>query len=251
VTLFDFLVIAFVVLGAVVTTLITMPFTLVAFPPLMWYFLSVRRIFVTSTRELKRLEGLARSPIFAMISESLGGIATIRANNSLDYFQKRFENAHDSHTRAFFAFIAGSRWVGFRMDGIMFLFLTTLSFLSVLFHDQGWFDVDPTILGLVLSMLLQLVGMFQWCIRQSAEVVNQMVSVERVLAFGELEPEAPLEHEEDKAFLENGWPATGSIEFQNLTVRYRQSLPPVLENVGFRIPAGSRVGIVGRTGSGV
>ena len=40
----------------------------------------------------------------------------------------------------------------------------------------GWFSVDPTVLGLALTMLVQLSGVFQWCVRQSAEVVNQMVN---------------------------------------------------------------------------
>ena len=249
-TLFDFFMIAFIVLGAVFTTVATLPITLIAIPPLMWYFLSVRKTFVTSTRELKRLEGLARSPIFAMIGEALGGVATIRANNSLDFFRRKFRQAHDAHSRAFFSFIAASRWVGFRMDAIMFLFLAVVSYLSVWFHQTGWFDVDPAIFGLSLSMLLQLAGMFQWCIRQSAEVVNQMVSVERVLAFRKLEPEAPLDLDSDRAVRERGWPQHGEIVVQDLTVRYRPSLPPALEHVSFKIPAGSRVGIVGRTGSG-
>merc|ERR1712176_371190 len=115
-TLFDFSVIAFLVLGATATTLVTMPYTLVVIPFLVWYFLRVRYIFVTSTRELKRLEGLARSPIFAMLGESLGGIATLRANDALDFFSRKFEEVHDAHTRAFFSFIGASRWVGFRMD---------------------------------------------------------------------------------------------------------------------------------------
>ena len=107
-TLFDFSVIFFMVIGAVFTTLITLPFVFVMMPPLLYYFVVVRRIFVTSTRELKRLEGVARSPIFAMMNESLSGIATIRANDATDYFTKKFETVHDSHTRAFFSFIASS-----------------------------------------------------------------------------------------------------------------------------------------------
>jgi ATP-binding cassette subfamily C (CFTR/MRP) protein 4 len=249
-TLFDLFVISYMVLGALITTVITLPFTLIAFPPLIWYFWSVRRIFVTSTRELKRLEGLARSPIFAMLSESLGGVATIRSNDAVQYFKAKFEKAHDTHTRAFFAFIASSRWVGFRMDAIMYLFLLVVTFLAVLFHSQGWFKIDTTVLGLSLSMLIQLAGIFQWCIRQSAEVVNQMVSVERVLAFGDIEPEAPLELEEDAALLRAGWPASGAIQFDELSVRYRPSLPLALDSVSFAIPAGSRCGVVGRTGSG-
>jgi ATP-binding cassette subfamily C (CFTR/MRP) protein 4 len=249
-TLFDFFMIAFIVLGAIITTVIILPFTLAAIPPLLWYFLSVRRVFVTSTRELKRLEGLARSPIFAMLGESLGGIATIRSNESLGYFRQKFQAAHDAHTRSFFAFIAASRWVGFRMDGIMFIFLVVVTYLAVLLNEEGWFEVDASILGLSLSMLLQLAGMFQWCIRQSAEVVNLMVSVERVSAFGNLEPEAPLELDEDKELLENGWPSQGAIEVEDLSVRYRASLPLALEKASFSIPPGARVGVVGRTGSG-
>lgn len=249
-TLFDFSVIAFMVLGAVVTTVSTLPFVLVALPFLGWYFVSCRRVFVTSSRELKRLEGLARSPIFAMLSESLGGIATIRSNGAVDFFKSKFQTAHDTHTRCFFSFIAASRWVGFRMDSLVFLFLAVVSFLSVLFNQQGWFNVDPSTLGLSISMLLQLAGLFQWCIRQSAEVVNQMVSVERVLAFGKIESEAPLEIEGDKELLATGWPSQGAIAYEDLSVRYRSSLPLALDSFAFSIPPGSRVGVVGRSGSG-
>lgn len=94
-TLFDFLVIAFLVLGSLVSAVTVLPVTLVAIPPLVWYFIRVRRIFVTTSRELKRIEGLARSPIFAMLSESLSGIATIRSNDALDYFKKKFREVHD------------------------------------------------------------------------------------------------------------------------------------------------------------
>ena len=69
---------------------------------------------MTSSREIQRFEGLARSPIFAMLSESIGGIALIRSNNALDYIKTKFETVHDTHSRAFFGFVMASRWVGFR-----------------------------------------------------------------------------------------------------------------------------------------
>jgi ATP-binding cassette subfamily C (CFTR/MRP) protein 4 len=248
-TLFDFTVILFIVMGAICTTVVSLPFALLAIPPLLYYFVQVRRVFVSSTRELKRLEGLSRSPIFAMMSESLTGVATIRANDSTSYFTKKFEGVHDNHTRAFFSFIASSRWAGFRMDSLVFMLMSLVSFLSVLFQTQGWFSIDPAILGLSISMLLQLAGMFQWCIRQSAEVVNQMVSVERVLSFGSIEPEAPLELESDKR-LDPAWPERGAVNVSDLSVRYRPSLPLALDGATFSVPSGCRVGVVGRTGSG-
>lgn len=247
-TIFDFLMCFFICIGALVTTLIILPYTLIAIPPLLWYFLWVRKIYVTTTRELKRLEGLARSPIFAMLGEALGGIATIRANGVLEYFEKKFEISQDAHSRAFFAFISCSRWVGFRMDSIMFLFISTASFLAVLFNTQEWFEIDSAIFGLSLTMLLQLSGLFQWAVRQSAEAVNLMVAVERVSEFGSLPTEAPLLLEGDKAH--SNWPNLGSIEVKNLSVRYRPSLPLSLKNISFKIQGGQRVGVVGRTGSG-
>ena len=131
----------------------------------------------------------------------------------------------------------------------IFTYFSLCSFLSVLFQTQGWFNVDPAILGLSISMLLQLCSAFQWCIRQSAEIVNQMVSVERVLEYGRIEPESPLELESDKN-LDKSWPYEGAITVKDLSVRYRPSLPLALDGASFSVPSGSRVGVVGRTGSG-
>jgi hypothetical protein len=99
------------------------------------------------------------------------------------------------------------------MDSLMFVFFALASFLSILILQQVWFHVGPAILGLALSMLLQLAGIFQWCIRQSAEVVNLMVSVERVLGFGALSLEAPLEQDGDAALLQDGPLISMSYQF--------------------------------------
>jgi len=248
VTSFDFLVIGFLVLGALISAVSVLPVTLCFVPPLVWYFLRVRRIFVTTSRELKRLEGLARSPIFAMLSESLGGIATIRSNGAIDFFKGKFRHVHDGHSRAFFAFIACSRWLGFRMDALMFIFLTIASFAAVVVHQENWFKIDPGILGLAVSLLIQLSGLFQWCIRQSAEVVNQMVAVERVIGFRDLPSEAALVSDGDDKV--DNWPSKGEIDVKDLCVRYREGLPLSLRGITFKIDGGSRIGVVGRTGGG-
>jgi len=134
------------------------------------------------------------------------------------------------------------------MDSIVVMFIAFASFLAVLFNQQGWFQIDPAVLGLALTMLLQLAGIFQWCVRQSAEVINQMVSVERVLGFGDLPAEGDLELDTDKDL--GDWPQDGAMTVQELSARYRSTLPLSLEHVTFEIPTGSKVGIVGRTGSG-
>lgn len=75
-----------------------------------------------------------------------------------------------------------------------------------------------------------------------------MVSVERLLDFSCLPSEAPLERNNDKTHLEKHWPSKGSIEIRNLTLRYRESLPPSLKDINIKIKGGQKIGVVGRTG---
>ncbi len=249
-TVYDFLVGLFIVIGGVVTAGIVLPFILLCIPPLLFFFFMLRRTFVSTSRELKRLEGLGRSPIFAIMNESLGGIATIRSNSKIGYFRQKFLDAHDAHSRAYFAFIATSRWFAFKLDVLAFVLTAAASLLAVLFNDRKWFDVDPSILGLALTLLIQIsTTNFPWIIRQSAEVCNQMVSVERIMDFANITPEAPLTTNYDEDITKH-WPEEAEITVKKLTIRYRSDLEPSLKNVSFKIEAGQKIGIVGRSGCG-
>ena len=246
-TIYDFSVGFFVAIGGVATAVAVLPFIVVALPPLIWYFGRLRKTFVATTRELKRLEGISRSPIFAMASESLNGIVTIRANDKVDYFRNKFEQVHDEHTRSYFAFVAVSRWFATKMDILSFTLMASASMSAVLFHDQGWFDVDPIVLGLALTMLLQIATTnFPWIVRQSAEVTNQMVAVERMLGFGNLPQEASLYNDEYDTRHGQNFPSNTSIKVTNLKARYRSNLPLALKGISFEIKPGERVGVVGR-----
>ena len=62
---------------------------------------------------------------------------------------------------------------GLRLDCIATLtvFLTALAAVTL--------NLDPGLAGLLLLYSIQLSGMFQWCVRQGAEVESYMTSVER------------------------------------------------------------------------
>jgi len=76
----------------------------------------------------------------------------------------------------------------------------------------------------------------------------QFVAVERVMGFRDLPPESELTNDYDAEVTD--WPAKGEINVKELCVRYRSGLPLSLRKLTFKIEGGSRVGIVGRTGSG-
>ena len=147
------------------------------------------------------------------------------------------------------SFVAASRWFAFRLDVLSFILTASATLLAVLFDDQNWFEVDPAILGLALTLLIQIsTTNFPWIVRQSAEVTNQMVSVERILEYGSLPSEGALTTNVDSRI--DHWPDHTSISFKHVTIKYRSNLPPALSDVSFTVTSGSRVGIVGRTGSG-
>merc|ERR1712176_385343 len=54
----------------------------------------------------------------------------------------------------------------------------------------------------------------------------------------------------EAALLESGWPWAGNIDFNDVSMRYNSASPLVLKNLTVNIPAGSTLGVVGRTGSG-
>ncbi|GMI15445.1 hypothetical protein TrVE_jg3537 [Triparma verrucosa] len=257
-TLFDFCLCGFMSLGGVLTAAYALPIILVCIPFLLFYFVRLRQTFIKSSREIKRVESSSRSPVFSMLSEGLNGLTTIRAfPKSPEYFAGLFEERQNDNIRAFFAFIACTRWLGFRLDAICFVLLMFASYLAVVFQSHTDVDIDPAILGLALMMLIQLAGLFQWSVRQSAEAENQMISVERILEYTDLPMEENLDANRELDLKACGggaageaWPSAGKIELRNVSARYRPELEKSMDSVTFVIKGGERVGVVGRTGSG-
>ena len=76
-------------------------------------------------------------------------------------------------------------------------------------------------------------------------------SVERVVEYLNLpqEPPAIIESNRPPAY----WPSSSNkdalVEVEDLVIKYAPELPSVLHGVSFRLKAGERVGLLGRTGT--
>ncbi|XP_059490449.1 probable multidrug resistance-associated protein lethal(2)03659 [Neocloeon triangulifer] len=208
-------------------------------------FYYLRIIYLSTSRSVKRLEGTTRSPVFSHLNASIQGLTTIRAFGAQQILESQFDHHQDLHSSAWYLFISTSRAFGYWLDVICFIYIAivTLSFLVLGSENYGG-DV-----GLAITQALGLTGMFQWGMRQSAEMENQMTSVERVLEFSNLESEPPLETKEE-AKPEKGWPNRGAVEFDKLSLKYKEDDPPVLKEISFKINPEEKIGIVGRTGAG-
>uniref|UniRef100_A0A4W5PGK2 Multidrug resistance-associated protein 4 n=1 Tax=Hucho hucho TaxID=62062 RepID=A0A4W5PGK2_9TELE len=243
-TFVDFIQVFLQILGVIIVAAVVIPWILIPVVPLLIVFLFLRRYFLQTSRDIKRLESTTRSPVFSHLSSSLQGLWTIRAFKAQQRFQQAFDAHQDLHSEAWFLFLTTSRWFALRLDGICSIFVTITTF-GCLFLRDG--TVWAGSVGLALSYAVTLVGMFQWGVRQSAEVENMMTSVERVVEYTELESEAPWETDKRPP---PDWPRHGFITFDQVNFSYFSDSPLVLKNITAVFRSREKVGIVGRTGAG-
>ncbi|XP_021104693.1 multidrug resistance-associated protein 4 isoform X2 [Heterocephalus glaber] len=242
-TFLDFTQVLLLVISMVAVAVAVIPWIAVPIIPLAIIFFILRRYFLETSRDVKRLESATRSPVFSHLSSSLQGLWTIRAYRAEERCQELFDAHQDLHTEAWFLFLTTSRWFAVRLDAICAIFVIVIAYGSLILAHT----LDAGQVGLALSYGLMLMGMFQWSVRQSAEVENMMISVERVMEYTNLEKEAPWEYQKRPP---PGWPQEGVIIFDNMNFTYSLDGPVVLKHLTALIKSTEKVGIVGRTGAG-
>ncbi|RFU74096.1 cadmium factor [Trichoderma arundinaceum] len=207
----------------------------------------IQRYYLRTSRELKRLDSVSRSPIYAHFQESLGGVATIRAYRQQDRFQLENEWRIDANLRAYFPSISANRWLAVRLEfigAVVILAAAGFAVVSVANHSR----LTAGMVGLAMSYALQITTSLNWIVRQTVEVETNIVSVERVLEYARLPSEAPEIIPSKRPPV--AWPAKGEVDFKNYSTRYREGLDLVLKNINLDIKTHEKIGVVGRTGAG-
>ncbi|KAG5721936.1 ABC transporter C family member 2 [Termitomyces sp. T112] len=250
------------IIGAIILISIVLPWFLIGVVCIIILYVWAAAFYRASARELKvdtnyrlsvcrliffvqRLDAVLRSSLYSHFSESLSGLATIRAYGESERFRLDNEARVDIENRAYWLTVTNQRWLGIRLDCLGALLTFTVSMLAV----GTRFTISPAQTGLVLSYILSVQQAFGWLVRQSAEVENNMNSVERIVHYvTAIEQEAP--HELPKPKLPSQWPPEGRVELNNVVLCYRHELPAVLKGISMIVAAGEKIGIVGRTGAG-
>ncbi|KAI5066080.1 hypothetical protein GOP47_0018704 [Adiantum capillus-veneris] len=231
-------------LGSLIFIGVLIPWFLLAFPPFLFVFFYLQRRYVVISRELKRLEGISRSPIYAHFTQTLQGITSVRAYGTQTIMHNIFNSLIDENHRSYILFVHMSRWIGIRLDFATCMCVTLASLLIVVLRHS----ITAGLAGVVIVQSMQVTGFIQFAVRQAAEVENYLTSVERINAYANLATEA--EPHTAPGIIEENWPSRGEIEFVKYTMTYRVDLPPVLNEVSFKINAKEKIGILGRTGVG-
>jgi ATP-binding cassette subfamily C (CFTR/MRP) protein 1 len=215
--------------------------------PLAALYLYFQRYYLRTSRELKRLDSISKSPIYAHFQESINGISTIRAYRQQKRFSLENEWRVDANLRAYFPSISANRWLAVRLEFIGSLIILAAAGLAIIAMSTNK-PPSPGMVGLAMSYALQITQSLNWIVRQTVEVETNIVSVERVLEYAALPSEAPEIISKKRPPI--SWPSQGAVAFNNFSARYRPGLDLVLKNITLSFKAHEKVGVVGRTGAG-
>lgn len=137
------------------------PWFLVAGLPLSFLYRSVQQHYVHNSRELQRLNSISRSPIYAMFSETLSGLSTIRAFSKQLLFCTQNESKVDQNQQAYFLTTAANRWLGLRLEFVGTSVVFAAAFFAVLERDS----IAAGLAGLSITYALQLTSQLNWLVR--------------------------------------------------------------------------------------
>jgi len=269
------------VVTSLLTIVVVTPWFGIAIIPLLFIYIRALNYFRNVSRETKRLDSISRSPVFAHFSETLGGLGTIRAYDQTSRFINEFETKVDANTQTYYNNKIADRWLSVRLD-FLGAVIVGLAAVFVAASAKPSSTNFASYAGLSLTYSMSLTGLLNWVVRSFAQMEAGMNAVERILYYTEdIAQEAPVKSEgmkeqsvSEKVSLtkdndenvtpssiavksmggvetpDQDWPSKGEIVLKDLKMRYRPENPLVLKGLNVTIEGGSRVGVVGRTGSG-
>ncbi|XP_053366956.1 ATP-binding cassette sub-family C member 3 isoform X2 [Clarias gariepinus] len=243
-TILMFLGTFFTSISTVIVIISSTPIFAVVIGPLAIIYYFVQRFYVATSRQLKRLESVSRSPIYSHFSETITGTSVIRAYGLNNSFVLMSDMKVDENQKSYYPGIVSNRWLGVRIEFIGNCIVLFAALFAVIGKDQ----LSEGLVGLSVTYALQVTMSLNWMVRMTSDLESNIVAVERVKEYSETPPEAPWEVESKKPSPD--WPPEGNVEFTNYSVRYREGLDLVLRKIYLRVKGGEKIGIVGRTGAG-
>ncbi|KAG5515915.1 hypothetical protein RHGRI_036827 [Rhododendron griersonianum] len=233
----------FVLIGIVSTM------SLWAILPLLVLFYVAYLYYQSTAREVKRLDSVSRSPVYAQFGEALNGLTTIRAYQAYDRMATVNGKSMDNNIRFTLVNMSGNRWLSIRLETLGGLMIWLTATFAVMQNGRAENqEAFASTMGLLLSYSLNITSLLTGVLRLASLAENSMNAVERIGTYIDLPSEGPSVIESNRP--PPGWPSSGSIKFEDVVLRYRPELPPVLHGLSFTIAPSDKVGIVGRTGAG-
>ncbi|KAK0153225.1 Multidrug resistance-associated protein 1 [Merluccius polli] len=166
----------FNVLGSCVVILVATPLVAIIIPPLGLVYYFVQRFYVASSRQLKRLESVSRSPVYTHFNETLLGTSVIRAFGEQERFIFESDRSVDRNQKAYYPSIVANRWLAVRLEFVGNCIVSFAALFAVMARES----LSPGIMTASLT----------WLVRMSSDLETNIVAVEKVKEYGDTEKES-------------------------------------------------------------
>jgi len=226
--------------GVLVAGVLVSPYIILVAVILLFWCARDALYYISTAREAKRLESIAKSPIFEFFSQALAGVSTLRAFDKSDAYVATMFQLIDSHARAIYYQCLLNRWLSWRLTVIGAIFAVIVA--SIVINVPG---LDASLGGFALGFTLQYSEVVTWVLRNLSQLELGMNATERIIEYSEIDTE-----DEGGADAPASWPSEGRLSVNDLWVGYAPDLPPVLKGLSFKVNKNERIGVVGRTGAG-
>ena len=200
-------------------------------------------LFAVAMPKFKKLQDLI-DKLNGVAREILTGKSVIRAFNTEDREEQRFDNANTDLTKA-------NIFVNRTMSVMMPMLMLIMNGVSILIIWVGGHNIDQGIMqvGDMLAFIqyaMQIVMSFLMISMISIMLPRASVSANRITEILETEPSI-----KDKETTKKLDPSKkGLVEFKNVSFRYPDADTEILEDINFTAEPGKTTAIIGSTGSG-
>jgi ATP-binding cassette subfamily B protein/ATP-binding cassette subfamily C protein/ATP-binding cassette subfamily B multidrug efflux pump len=199
---------------------------------IVWGYQRLSAAAVTRSREL-------RSDINAQTAEAIAGMSVLQASGAAARFGRRFADTNEAHYAARMGEIRANAWLLRPALDFLTLLLTVVVIATV-----GGGRVGGVEVGLLYAFIAYVARVADPLIQ-----ITMQFSVLQQSVIAAARVEALLHEGEAPRVLHDRRIAAGRVTLHDVTFGYDPE-EPVLHDVTLEVPAGSFVGVVGRTGSG-
>ena len=234
-------------LSTIVLIATVIPLFIAIIVPITAIFFVIQKVYVRTSRQLKRLQSVSQTPIYSHFSETLNGSSTIRAFKKQKEFIQLSEQKVDENQTCYYYTYMATRWSQILLENMGNVITFSAAMLAMAIRDS----IDPSEVGLIILYALNVTLVLNWLVLQTSEIETNIVAVERIKEYTMVTQEASWDSQMIQDKSNEKWPPKdGRIRFEDYSMRYREGLDLVLDSVSFEVKGGERVGIVGRTGAG-
>ncbi|KAL3299574.1 ABC transporter [Colletotrichum asianum] len=203
----------------------------------------LQRFYLQTSRQVRLLGIEAKAPLYTHFSESVTGVATIRAFGWQEQYQERNYKHVDESQRPSYTQGCIQAWLTFVLNLIVAVLAVILVVIVVTWHHK--FSAGSV--GVSLVMIIGFSEVLARLIQSWTKLESSIGAVARVRRFvSDTETESAAGRWTPPV----NWPQTGAVTFSDVVASYGSDASPVLKKLSLAIGGGQHVAICGRSGSG-